>query len=274
MTKTGQLRVLLPKLFERFGPMNARMYEYQAVRDGTIIGLRKCHSDSVLINKVLVELRETGVLPWEAVLDSKRVFIGTRIDADSIKDFVESQVRSFRSCADWYGLPTWLNQTCFPVIVVEKVGMEVFFEEITSKWNIPIYSLCGQPGSGHLHEVFVPFLKRVEEADWRPTLRLFYFGDADKEGWSIESTFVRQLSKNGLPTIRVERLALTKTQVREYGAEEVEVLTPVELRQLADDAIKLCWSESVHQRVELLKRRRRRAIERRIGELTKSWRAS
>jgi len=41
MTKTQQLRELLPKLYERFGAMNARMYGYQAIRDGSIGNLEK-----------------------------------------------------------------------------------------------------------------------------------------------------------------------------------------------------------------------------------------
>ena len=273
MTKTQQLRELLPKLYERFGAMNARMYGYQAIRDGSIGNLEKCHSDWNVINHVLVELRESGVLPWDAVLDSKRSFLATDIDPTSPEDFLHAHIRIFRSSASSYYLPTWMNQTYFPVIVQEKVGMEAFFKDLTRKWDVPIYSLCGQAGSGHLHEVFAPFLKRVVEVDWCPTLRLFYFGDADKEGWSIEQNLVHQLVKNGLPTIWIERLALTEAQVEKYDADEIEVLTPDELRQLAEDAIKACWSQSDHEKVELLTKHRREAITRKIGKLTKSWRS-
>jgi hypothetical protein len=272
MTKTQQLRELLPKLYERFGAMNARMYGYQAIREHSIVGLEKCHSDWNLINRVLVELRETGVLPWDAVLDSKRDFLSTNIITISPKDHIESHIRRLRSCADYYYLPTWLDQPYFPVIVLEKVGMEAFFKDLTRKWDVPIYCLCGQAGSGHLHEVFAPFLSRVQEAQWCPILRLFYFGDADDEGWSIEQNLVRQLAKNGLPTISIERLALTKAQVEKYDADEIEVLTPDELRQLVEGAIKACWSQSDHEKVELLTKHRREAITRKIGKLTKGWR--
>ena len=92
MTLAEELRAFLPTVYEKFGPLNARQYAYQALWRHIVLSKKQFG----YVNHILVELREKGIVPWSAVLDSSREFepwlvVGT----EKPQEYVESSMRSF-----------------------------------------------------------------------------------------------------------------------------------------------------------------------------------
>jgi len=276
--KTALIREIVPKLYDAYGPMNARMYYYlltTPAENGKAI-IEDTHSNANIVNGVLVELRKNGSLPWSAVLDDVRTFddphaIGESTPASDLA-FQLNQIRQYAEPPTSY-VQRWVRQPRFPILVVEKIGMDAWFGPVASHWSVPLYCLRGQGGVGHLHEVVVPYLMDVMDNEWMPEVCPLYFGDADKPGLDIERNFNKEMLEMGL-SCQTTRIAMTPKQLDDTEGLKLDSLLRASkgigapgwleeararvdwLKELCEKAIKGCWDEEIHDaNVRLVKKR-------------------
>jgi len=275
---TALVREIAPKLYEAYGAMNARMYYYllTAPAENGKPTIEDSHSNSNIVNRVLVELRKNGSLPWSAVLDDVRTFddphaIGETTPASDLA-FHLDQIRQYAKTPTSY-IWRWTRQPLFPIVIVEKIGMDAWFGPVASVLSVPLYCLRGQNGVGHLHEVIIPYLKNVAGSEWKPEICPLYFGDADKAGLDIEKNLNKELLEMGL-SCQTKRIAMTPKQLDDTEGLKLDSLLKASkgigtpgwleeararvdwLKELCGEAIKGCWDEEIHNaNVRLVKKR-------------------
>jgi len=307
LTLAKVLREFLPTVYAQHGPLNARQYAYQALVAGLV---SKKQFDYV--NTILTELREKGLLPWSAVLDSSRDFEPYAVaSSEDPGEYVAAEAEQFRSFPDRFDLPMWQYQRVVPVILTEKDGLIKYFQMIAERRAVSIYAQKGQVGKSHLHEVVFPWMMKWAAAGKK--IGLLYLGDADDEGFQIPLTLLQTITKwaGGAPEfdirdlyprhrsqrvhegsmIMFDRLALKPEQVDEFELVrepinpkskiarkfvdyrcELEAMKPDVLRGIIIQALDQTWDEKAEQRRRDKVEEMRKPIKERFGELTKNWR--
>jgi len=310
--RRSRLEQFLIGVYERYGPLNARQYCYRAETAGEINTSRGKKKPFDYINAILVKLRESGRLPWSAVLDSSRDFSPWRVvGSEDVEWLVGRAVEELRGLPQKFELPPWQYQPIVPVIFTEKEGLVPYFEMMTRTRGVSIYAHKGQAGLSHLHEVIVPWLAR--QIAKGKNIRILYLGDVDDEGYQIPVNLLNRIADwmGGSPrfnlrdlwpkggdkihhdesVIEFVRVALKPEQVEEYGLSKLEVnprsaiahkfvdykceleaLDPDVLRGMINHAIDECWNPEAERRREKRQDELRGEIGHMVGELTKGWR--
>lgn len=285
MSLTQVLREFFPTVYERYGPLNARQYNYRAEAAGI---MRKTKSTWNIGNTVLVALRDEGILPWDAVTDSVRTWEPWPANgSENPEDHLHSVVRSFLRSWRYLHLPRWHRQPTVPILITEKHGLIPFFERHTDELETTVYAIRGQAGKSHLRKFFVPFVADILRHGQE--IALFYLGDYDDEGYQIQENLRETLAKFGIPLIP-KRLALTPELVASQGIRldplnpkstisgkyvegkaELEALDPDVLARIIRDAIEpLVDEDALHSRDEALEEIKS-LVRLRVGELTREW---
>jgi len=308
-----RLREFLPTVYQRYGALNARQYAYRAEAKGIIDTSRGKKKPFDYVNKILTELREKGVLPWSAVLDSSRDFRPYIVKSSEDPDeHVKSEVKWFKEFPKRFDLPRWQYQPVVPVIFTEKEGLIPYFEMITEDRAVSIYAQKGQAGKSHLHEVVLPWMLRLV-VDGKK-VKMLYLGDCDDEGFQIPLTLLLTIKRwtGGSPQfdihdlyprvpseiyhkgslIAFERVALSPQQVQKYNLSrlainpkstiarkfvdfkcELEALDPDILRRLIEEAIDRTWDDNAERKRVEKVKEMREEIKKQIDRLTKEWKA-
>ncbi len=283
---TQILREFFPTVYERYGPLNARQYNYRAEAIGI---MRKTKSTWNTGNTVLVALRDDGILPWDAVTDSVRTWGPWPANgSENPEDHLHSVIGSFLKSWKYLHLPRWHRQSTVPILVTEKHGLIPFFERHTNEFETTVYAIRGQAGKSHLRKYFVPFVRDIIHEHGQE-VALFYLGDHDDEGYQIQETLKETLAKFDIPLvpkrlaltpelvasqgIRLDPLNLKSTIAGKYveGKAELEALDPDILTQIIREAIEpLVDQETLRVRDEALERIRS-LVRSAISDLTDNW---
>jgi len=311
LSLASRLRAFLPTVYERYGPLNARQYAYRAEARGIIDTSRGKKKPFDYVNRILTELREKGVLPWSAVLDSSREFRPYMVmDSEDPEEHVKSEVKRFKEFPERFDLPKWQYQPVVPVIFTEKEGLIPYFEMVTMDRAVSIYAQKGQAGKSHLHEVVLPWLMKLCAEGKK--VKMTYLGDCDDEGFQIPLTLLDTIRRwtGGSPRFDIhdlyprhpsqivhdgsvlmfERVALLPEQVEEYNLSrlainpkstiarkfvdfkcELEALEPDVLRRLIEEAIDRSWDDDAERRRQEKVEEMREGIKKRIKKLTEGW---
>jgi phage/plasmid primase-like uncharacterized protein len=149
-----------------------------------------------IVSAALTDLRESGLVPWDDIVDETR----------EVNDFTGSATVA----KDWLG---FLSSACIdpwkghvPFILTESRSLAGVLRAMCSDYRIRIASTNGQVG-GFLHTELAP---RLREGDC-----VGYLGDFDLAGNDIEANTRRVLEEIVGP-LQWERLALTREQVERY----------------------------------------------------------
>ena len=203
MSKRAYLRAALLELLEehqRDGmlPTSNRFLFYELVQRGIVPkhskNKRRADQD---MNEALTELRESGQVPWDWIVDETR-FLENHTGWPSIKDGLENLVDTIR-------LDPWAG--CEPLILTESRSLAGVLREICEEYCVQIASTNGQVG-GFLHTKIGPMLRSGHN--------IFYLGDLDLAGGDIEANTKRVLEQK-TELLFWERLALTEEQVDQYN---------------------------------------------------------
>jgi hypothetical protein len=291
----SKLREFLVKVYEKYGPLNARQYAYQAEKEGLIDTSQGKAGPFNFVNEVLVELRKEGILPWEAVLDSSREFDDSPIKGlDSAEEIFKQKMEELMNYPANLHLPLWQYQPKIPIIFTEKEGLLPYFNRTAAKWEVRVYPHKGQFGLGHLHNIVFPWIKKLLEEERE--VHILYLGDCDDEGFQIPLKLIQELESyfgfveydqrdlyprlshgiinQGSP-LKFKRIALLPDQVKKYNLSvlqinpkstiarkfvdykcELEALDPLLLSKLIEEEIQKCWDE----KAELMRKQREDGI--------------
>jgi len=197
----GRVRRELVRLYEEHHidgtlPTSSRFLFYELVARKIIAKDAGQRPDQIVI-KALTQLREWGVIPWEAIVDETREvsnFTGSATVAGDLLLYLGAA-----RLDPWDGKP--------PLILTESRSLAGALRDLAREYRINIAATNGRT-NGFLRTK----LARAVTAD----TRIGYLGDFDFAGGHIEDNTRRVLASVTGGT-DWERLALTEDQVRDYA---------------------------------------------------------
>jgi hypothetical protein len=199
-SKRGKVRVALMRLIsehDRDGalPTSVRFLFYELVMRRVISKSGGDRPDAV-VSGALMDLREAGHVPWEAIVDETRnvsSYTGSKTVADDLLTFLASAVID-----PWQGKP--------PLILCESRSLAGVLRDLSAEYRCRVASTNGQTG-GFLYTKVAPVLTLGA--------RVGYLGDFDLAGGDIEAN-TRRVLESEVGELDWTRLALTESQVEEY----------------------------------------------------------
>jgi hypothetical protein len=207
MSKAAMLRQAVLQLLrehERDGalPTSNRFLFYELVQRGIIskhpTGKRRADQDA---NEALTQLRESGAVPWDWIVDETRS-LDDRRGFRSIKD-------GALLLLDGISLDPWQGHA--PIVLTESRSLAGVLRSVCAEYGIMTAATNGQCG-GFLHTVIAPSLYEFQ--------RVLYFGDWDLAGNQIE-TNTQSVLERIVGSLFWERLALTTEQVELYDLPKI-----------------------------------------------------
>jgi hypothetical protein len=204
MTKLARLRAALRDLIaehEAAGalPTSARFLFYELIQRAVITkertGARRPDQD---MSDALTQLRETGEVPWDAIVDETRSLDSVRT-APTVAQWVRDGLKYAR-------IGPW-QDSAPPLILCESRSLAGVLRRIAFMYAVPIASTNGQC-SGFLHTDIAPACD--------DGTRVIYLGDLDLAGSQIEAN-TRSVIESHTGPLVWERLAITAEQVAEHG---------------------------------------------------------
>lgn len=246
----SELRALDDELVEivaEIEPATVRQVFYQAVVAGLVPkdeakGYR-------VVQRRLVELRETGRIPYGWITDGSRTVYGHTRYTDA--------TQYAASVAGQYRRDYWAESDENVEIWVEKDALAgVLSPLVLQEFGLNLYVTKGFASVTYLQSAADDI-----NDDARPTY-IYLLTDFDPSGLSIADTVERELTERTYGNVKVERLAVTPYQIAEYdlptrptktidkrakdfieeygtGSVELDALPPDALRTLVRDAIEL-----------------------------------
>jgi hypothetical protein len=272
MSKIGTLRDLLVKLLEeheRDGaiPTSARFLFYELVQLGKLskvkTGARRPDQD---LHLALTQLRESGDVPWDWIVDESRSFDNHTGSGTTIAESVIAQL-------PYYTLDPWRGRA--PLLLTESRAVAGALRSVAEQYRCAIASTGGQC-AGFLRTKVAGWLT---EGD-----RVLYLGDWDWCGGQIEANSRRVLEQE-VGELDWQRLALTEEQVRQYRlpviikhdrryndgkrheAVETEALKQKRIVEIVRNELDDLIPEDL-ERMRGRERRERRRIEAKLSEVT------
>lgn len=144
--------------------------------------------------RLLVKARESGTLPWSAVIDPGRRYYGDY--STNLKDYAETKMGSYISLDAWRGQPQRVE------IWVEKEAMAALVREMVEILRVPVCINKGYGSSTAIHDA-------AERYGNGKGWTLLYIGDFDPSGLDIDRALRDCLRKYGSRP-NIDRVALTQ----------------------------------------------------------------
>ena len=236
-----RLRRDLVEIAKLHGPMTVRQCFYLAVSVGLVA---KTEQEYDAVGRELKDLRLTGLLDWDTIVDYTRVMRKPRT-YDAMKDALADTARLYRRNI-WQDIDVRVEVWC------EKETLTGPLLDVTWDNDVHLMPTRGYPSITFLHEA----AEHIVDDD-KPTF-LYYVGDHDPSGKDIPRHVEATLRDfiNGEVELSFERLAVLPEQIVSMGLQtrptkktdsraaafagdsvEAEAIPPETLRQMVRDAI-------------------------------------
>jgi hypothetical protein len=154
------------------------------------------------IQALLVELRESGEVEWEQIIDPTRG-LEEPYTQTSLSSYVRSHVAMYR-------LERWTEATDRPLITLEKQALAARVKKITDPLDVPYLTVRGYASITALHDL----------ADWieeQPqTIHVYHFGDWNPSGEGIQLHIEDKLRLYGAVNFTFKRVAITEAQIKKW----------------------------------------------------------
>jgi hypothetical protein len=231
--KAAELRAWCHAAIERHRddgtiPTTGRFIFYEAVMAGAVpkkaIGARR--ADQVGTD-ALTWLREHDAVGWDELVDRTRRPIDRR-GHPSIVEGVKANL-------DYISLDPWDGEA--PLVIVESESLAGLFEQRVADYPAVLVPVRGQASAALLYNDVVRFVIAG-------SVSVLYVGDHDKSGYDIEASARDRLERFSGQALRWQRVALTETQVNEYGLPLIE---RVDRRERDGRAYLVCETEAMPQ---------------------------
>jgi hypothetical protein len=227
-------------------PLTVRQMLYLMVSNGVIDKTEAEYKQTVI--RLALELRRTGVIPWEWVVDRTRWFFKPKT-FDSLSDALAESARLYRRSL-------WADADVNVQVWCESMSVAGIINGETSRWDVPLY-----PGKGYSSHDFLRSAAHDIADGGRNTL-VYLLGDYDSSGRDIirfVCKALREYADEVDPSVRIgfQTVAVTERQITEwslpshpakktdsrharYGidhAVELEAIPPDRLRSIVRDCI-------------------------------------
>jgi hypothetical protein len=167
------------------------------------------------VSGLLTAARRDGRLPWEVILDNSRsasAYFHLDLAAD-IGMIGESA----------FSLDPWLGQTSTVEVWVEKEDAFALMEDICRPYHVRVNSVKGFSSADVIH-------KAAERYGVGRNVVLYYCGDCDPSGLSIEESLYTELWKEGCRAVTPTRVAITPEQAYQLPEVAAQELKPGDSR--------------------------------------------
>jgi hypothetical protein len=237
------LRSAIEQEVAAFHPMALRQLYYVLTVRGVV---PKIHNGYRAVGRVVLQMRKSGRLPWEWVIDNTR-WVRKPASFTSVESALVALVAGYRR-------DLWADQPIYVEVWVESNALAGVLETITAEFDVPLFAGHGYASVTYLHEAGVELRSIGKPA------HIIYIGDWDPSGQCIEHVIERDLREYSLGAdITFNRLAVTEEQIsawqlpgrppkasdartKEWKGKEVveaEAIPPNVLQTMLRDAIEL-----------------------------------
>ena len=180
-------------------PTGVRFCYYRAVSQGIV---PKTDNGYRMVQRALMHLRETGIIPWTFIVDSSRWMRKPETWSSGDK-LLHEVARTYRR-SNWDDSDERVEVWCES----ESVAGVIF--PVTSQWDVPLYPMKGQTSASFAYAAAMEY-----KDDERPLI-IYYVGDYDPAGLEIEAHLAHKLRKySARADMTIERLACTRQLIAE-----------------------------------------------------------
>ncbi len=195
-----RIRQAIFKELQADHPQTIRGCFYQLTSKGAIDKTEKQYKGTVI--RLLVEMRIVGTVPFDWISDNTRWQRKPRTWS-SMEAALNNTARTYRRAL-------WDDQDAYVEIWCEKDALAGVLLEETAKWDVPLMVSRGFASITYLHEC-----AQAIAAQGKPAY-LYYFGDHDPSGVTIDKTIEKRLRQFAPDAeIHFERVAVTREQIDE-----------------------------------------------------------
>lgn len=189
-------------------PITIRQLYYQLVSRGVIVNGKYNTLDAYL-----TDLRKKGILDWQLFEDRNRYFhkINTIDPEIDIKDLVSAYIANL----ELPPIDKWHNQPYHVELWYEKDALSTYFQHIADKWHILCFANRGYNSFTMNKETENRFAVARNKGK---NIVVLYAGDYDPHGFVIYESLKRELN------VKIERIALTAEQIKQYNLIEMPEL--------------------------------------------------
>lgn len=158
------------------------------------------------ITDLLGELRKSGRLGWEMVLDLTR-------DLDQWQTY-RSPREARADLRESYTEDRWIGQRYYPLLIVEKDTMEPVCKPMADRWQMPFASSRGYGSLKLQHDVAQMLVERYRQ--YKQPAVVYFVSDLDPSGLDLQHAWEEALANFGVVAV-FERIGLTPEQVEDPG---------------------------------------------------------
>lgn len=234
------------------GQVTVRQLHYRLVA----IGMPNTQQHYKRVVDAMTVARWDGEVEFEDFLDREREVCGsTHAEPTDLDDKIESAKHQVHAWMENYSKNRWENQPKYVEVWIEKKALQGVFERPCLFKRVALFACKGYPSLTALSEARDRF-SEAESRGQEPVI--IYFGDHDPSGDDIPRSVQDNLARMGVD-VTVERVALTKDQVIEWGLPaaptkstdsrsagwdgvgqvELDAVEPDKLKEMVEEAIML-----------------------------------
>jgi hypothetical protein len=197
---TGRYEALIDIIADA-APTGVRFCYYRAVSQGIV---PKTDNGYEMVQRAVMHLRETGVVPWESITDSSR-WMRKPDTWNNVEELLADAAASYRRTL-------WQDAAARVEVWCESESVAGVIWPVTDEWDVPLFPIKGQTSASFAHAAAMTY-----RHDRRPVV-IYYVGDHDPAGLEIEANLAAKLRKySGRADMIIQRLACTPEQVAELA---------------------------------------------------------
>lgn len=202
----GQLTRQLTEVLREDHPQSSRHVYYRMTDPRLHEPVEKSDRGNVTVQRLLVNLRRSGVIPYGWITDSTRrgYFVDTHAGPD----------RALRRAAQLYRRSYWDSSDDYVEVWCESRSIAGVIQGTCEEYAVPLYPSGGFASLSLIHDAAENI---VYEAADRP-VHILYIGDHDPAGVLIDRKIEAELREH-LPdtNLSFHRLAVTERQIELMG---------------------------------------------------------
>ncbi len=181
--------------------LTLRQLYYQLVTRNAVPNIERSYKN---LSDLISNARLSGLMDWAAIEDRVRQPRRQNEFLD-LEDLIDTAVQAYR-------LPRWDGQDCYAELWVEKDALAGVLSPLASEFHVTMMVNRGYSSQSAMFES----AERFNAVDGKQPI-LFYLGDHDPSGEDMVRDIEDRLRMFGVADIRVEKLALTMSQVERYN---------------------------------------------------------
>lgn len=187
------------RALEENNPMTVRQVFYQLVSWQVIKNTQSMYNQ---VSTLLVEMRQTGLIPWEWIEDRTRAPRQVSM-WNGLPDFAETAYNAYRR-------NVWDDQDTLIEVWLEKDALSGILSQITNEYRVTLNVGRGYDGWSSIHEAGVRYI------EWGKPVVILYFGDFDPSGVDMVRSLEERIRFFGASPEMI-RCALTREDIDDFS---------------------------------------------------------